>query len=60
MSRKWVCDECAKAIGRPECVCTVKTNNPNSRKPDRCPWVPWEDSIITPVWTRVKKSKKEE
>ena len=56
MSRKWVCDECALYCYIAEGVCMVKTDN-KSRKPDRCPW---ENGIITPVWTRVKKSKKEE
>ena len=57
MSRKWVCDECAEYCDRPECDCMVKTGNNNARKPDRCPWA---NGIITPVWKRVEKSKKEE
>ena len=57
MSLKWVCDECAQYCDRAEGVCIVKTDNNNARKPDRCPW---KTGIITPVWTRVKKSKKEE
>ena len=56
MSRKWVCDECAQYYDRPEYVCMVKSDN-SACKPDRCPW---KNGIVTPVWTRVKKSKKEE
>ena len=56
MSRKWICDECAKYYNDPDCVCMLTISNPTAAAPERCPWYVGH---VTAEWRRVKKSNDE-